>query len=187
MSLSIQYKTCTAIQDDLVHICDACNDVEQGRIRSLFLIKPGTEITVPLVKADWETAILAGNIIAIPNVKGSSDGGSAITADGYGDKTERLLGYDYTLNIADPAYAANSDFYEAVEKQDWNLAYCTETLLHYVKEEVTVKATEPIEEGTDTEVVWKLELKFRCKSKPVKTPKSPIADLLRCFEVEEEG
>lgn len=179
----IKYKECDSTGSKLIHSCNACQETEMGRIRTLFLIKPGTKITIPLSAEEWNTAIEEGSIIAIPNVKGSSDGGSAITADGYGDKTERLLGYDYTLTISDPAYKDNSEFYQEAEKETWNVAYCTETLLHYTDQEVSLKATEAIEEGTDSEVVWSVELKFRTKDKPVKTEKSPIASLLRCFEI----
>lgn len=180
----IVYKDCDTTGAELVHTCDACQTVEMGRIRTLFLIKKGTKITFPLTKTEWTAAIEAGNIIAIPNVKGSSDGGSPITADGYGDASERLLGYDYTLNISDPAYKDNTDFYEAAEKETWNVAYCTETLLHYTNEDVKLKATDPIETGTDSEVVWNLELKWRSKHKTVKAAKAEISDLLRCFELE---
>ncbi len=179
----IKYKECDSTGANLIHSCSACTDTEMGRIRTLFLIKQGTKITVPLNLEEWTAAIEAGNIIAIPNVKGSSDGGSAITGDGYGDQTERLLGYDYTLTVSDPAYKDNSEFYQNAEKETWNVAYCTETLLHYTDQAVSLKATEAIEDGTDSEVVWSLELKFRTKDKPVKTDKSPIATLLRCFEV----
>lgn len=183
----INYKDCDTTGVSLIHQCDGCQDIELGRIRTLFLIKPGTQITIPLDLEEWTAAIEAGNIIAIPNVKGSSDGGSALTADGYGDKSERLLAWEYTLNVADPSYKLNSEFYQTAEKQTWNVAYCTDTLLHYTDQEVTLKATDPIEDGTDSEVVWSLELKFRTKDKPVKTPKAPIASLLRCFEVTEDG
>lgn len=182
----IKIKDCDSTGAKLIHQCNSCQDTEMGRIRTLFLIKPGTQITIPLELEEITSAIEAGNIIVIPNVKGSSDGGSAITADGYGDKTERLLGYDYTLTVSDPAYKENSDFYQSAEKETWNAAYCTETLLHYTDQEVSLKATEAIEEGTDSEVVWGLELKFRTKDKPIKTPKAPIVSLLRCFEVTED-
>lgn len=179
----IQHKDCDSISLSLIHVCEACDDVEMGRIRNIFLIKPGTKVSIPLDLEEWTSAIEAGNIIAVPGVRGSSDGGSPITGDGYGDATERLLGYDYTLNISDPAYKDNSDFWQSAERRKWNMAYCTDTLLHYTDRDVTIKTTEAIEEGADSEVVWNVEAKFRTKDKPVKTPKSPIASLLGCFEI----
>ncbi len=179
----ITYKDCDSTGKSLIHQCSACQEVEMGRIRTLMLIEPGTKITIPLELESFTKLVEAGNIIVIPNVRGSSDGGSAITSDGYGDKSERLLGYDYTLTVNDAAYAANSEFYEAAEKKTWNLGYCTDTLFHYTDQEVSLKATEPVEEGTDSEVTWNVELKFRTKNKPTKTSKAPIASLLRCFEV----
>ena len=56
----INYKDCDTTGVMLIHQCDACQEIELGRIRTLFLIKPGTEITLPLSLEEWTAAIEAG-------------------------------------------------------------------------------------------------------------------------------
>lgn len=184
--MAIHYKSC-ADMTSAVHNCDACNDSERGRIRSLVLIKPGTVITTnPLTLSEWQTAIEAGNIVIIPNTSGSLEDAEK-EGTGYGDAISRILGHDYTLNVKDPSYAENREFYEAAEKVGWHAGWRTEKLLHLnTSAEVQLIATAPVEDNMDSDVVWNLKLKWTSDKKPLALPVTPIATLFRCYEVVED-
>lgn len=186
MASSIHYKSCATDVSALVHTCDACHGTEMARIRGIALIKPGTSITIPLTSNEWQTAILAGNIIIIPRISGSLDDAEK-EGDGYGDEKSRLLGHDYTLNFKDPDYAANKDFYEAAEKQGWHLAYRTETQLHIVDNaEATLVAKQTVEESLDSPLVWDVTLKWTSDTKPKMAATTPVRQFFECFDIQED-
>lgn len=175
------YPKCTEDVTALVHTCDPCNNVERGRIRSLVLIDPAGDTTMATLEAlsleAWKSAVDAGDIIILPRVIGSFDGGTAVEGDGYGDETSRLIGYNYTLDAKDPSYAANIAFWQAAEKKTWKLAYRTETLIHFVDVSVKVQAKAPVEEGLDTDVVWNLHFAWTSDEKPTAKAFADIAEL----------
>lgn len=179
----ITYKTCSQSGADLIHTCDPCDNTELGRVRSVALIKKGTTITVPFDNAEWNAAIEAGNIIVIPRTTGSFDGGAPKTGNGYGDEKERKLGDDYVLSFKDPAYSANVDFWNAAEKETWNIAFRSKNFLQYVADDVKLTAKAPIEEDVDSEVVWNVEAKWFSQDKPKVSAVEPISDIFRCFDV----
>lgn len=179
----IHYKSCTRSIGALVHKCDPCDTPELGRVRSLVLIKKGTQISFPLEIEQWRTLIESGQIIVIPKTIGSFDGGTPKTGDGYGDETERVLSNDYVLSVKDPNYADNVEFWEAAEGETWNVAFRTETLLHYVKSDCKLSTKAPIEEGLDSRVVWNVEIKWNSRTKPQVAPFEPIAEIFNCHEV----
>lgn len=183
----IYYKTCATPVGSLVHTCDPCDTPELGRVRSLVLIKKGTEITRPLSLQEWQAAIEAGTIVIIPKTIGSFDGGTPKMGEGYGDEVERKLGDDYVLSVRDPAYKENREFWQTVENETWNIGFRTETLLMLVKEDVKITAKAPIEEGLDSRVVWNLEAKWFSKNKPEMAEIEPIKELFNCFEVTEDS
>ena len=179
----INYKSCAQTVGALTHVCDPCDTPEMGRVRSIVLIKSGTVIELPLSKTEWQAAIEAGNIIIIPEVIGSFDGGTPVYGEGYGNKKEKKLYDDYVLPFRDPNYADNEDFWQEAEQVEWNAGYCTETLFHYINAPVSLAAKAPVEEGLDTRVVWNVELKWSSKKKPQATPIEPVAEFFKCFEV----
>jgi len=179
----IRYKSCNQSIGALVHTCDPCDTPELGRVRSLVLIKKGTQIDFPLSIEQWRTGIEAGTIIVIPKTIGSFDGGTPKTGDGYGDETERVLSYDYVLSVKDPNYADNVEFWAAAEGETWNVAWRTETLLHYVNADCKLTAKAPQEEGLDSRVVWNVEIKWNSRTKPKVVKFEPIKEIFKCFEV----
>lgn len=183
----IRYKQCSGNSQALVHTCDPCDSAELGRVRSLVLINPGTTITIPFDLNQWKQGIEAGTIIIIPKTIGSFDGGSPVYGNGYGDETERKLADEYVLSVKDPAYKQNVDFWSAAEKETWNIAYRSESLLNYVKANVKLTAKAPIEEDLASEVVWNVELKWKHKDKPKVSDVAPIEQLFKCFDVVDES
>lgn len=181
--MAIVYKTCAEI-GDLTYTCDPCLTPEMGNVRSVMLIKEGTVVAVPLNLTTFTASVNAGDIIIIPETRGSFDGGTPRVIPAYGDLTERKAGDDYVLMVKDPNYAANSEFWQEVERHTWDVAFRSETQLHIVQgAHVQVTAKAPIEEDLNSQVVWNAEAKWYSKSKPVLTPVAPIATLLKCFEI----
>jgi hypothetical protein len=178
------YKQCATNEGALTHTCDPCIEPELGNVRSFALIKEGTTIAIPFDLADWTAAVESGVIIIIPNSNGTFDGGSPKMGAGYGDDKERKLGDDYVLAVKDPAYAVNSDFWQAAEKEKWGVAFRSETQLHYVEKAVKITAKAPIEGDTESEVVWNLDAKWFSKTKPKISAFEPLVSLFKCFEIQ---
>lgn len=183
----IRYKSCAGAVGALVHQCDPCDTPELGRVRSLVLIKKGTAIKLPFEAEEWRNAIESGQIVIIPKTVGSFDGGTPKVGDGYGDEQERKLGDDYILSVKDPNYKDNKDFWQAAEGEVWNIAFRSETMLHYVKADCKLTAKAPIEEGLDTRVVWNIEVKWFSSTKPEASEVEPIRELFSCYEVVDNG
>jgi len=180
--MAIVYKNCAPV-GDLTYTCDPCAVPEMGMVRSLCLIKEGVTVAVPLDLGTFTSSVEAGDIIVIPETRGSFDGGTPRMIPAYGDLTERKAGDDYVLLIKDPNYADNADFWEEVERHTWNLAFRSETQLHYVDASVQIMTKAPVEEDLNSQVVWNAEARWFSKTKPVITPVAPIATLLKCFEI----
>ena len=165
--MGIIYKDCGHGEFDTPYTCNPCPDGEGGRIRSLVLVKKGTEISIPIDAEEWEADIVAGNIIILPEVRGSFDGGTPRMVAGYGSNTEIKVGDDYVLNVSDPAYADNAVFWEESERHTWNICYVSEKVLVYVPAEVQLMAKAPIDEDLNAVVDWDIELRWFSRVKPI--------------------
>ena len=173
------YKDCIEESEGLQYICDPCEITEGGGVRSLCLLKKGTTIPNPYTQLDIDILVGAGLMHVMPETRGSFDGGTPKMITGYGDNKERNIGSDYVLQVKDPTFADNYAFWEAVEnKEDWNIAFRTETQLAVVYDDVTITTKAPAEEGIDTEVVWDIECKWFSKSKPSIQPYSGKFDTI---------
>lgn len=165
------YKDCIDESEGLQYTCDPCNETEGGGIRSLCLLKKGAVIPNPYVKADIEALVLANQLWVMAETRGTFDGGVPKMVTGYGDKKERQIGADYTLQVKDPIYADNYEFWQGVENvEDWNVAFRTETQLAVIYSDCTITTKAPAEEGLDSEVVWNIEVKWSAKIKPELIP-----------------
>lgn len=155
--------------DDLIpaHICDPCEAIEQGRIRSVAFIKSTVSFTDPSDPAEWEAAFAAGDIILIPNTKGTFDGGAEVEAPGYGDQATRLTGYNFQAQYQDPNYRQNCAFYNALKtSRQYKFAYRTETQIHITDTVVQVIPKNPVQEDPNSEVVWDVLVKWSGKDVP---------------------
>lgn len=165
MSYSIYYpNSCeTAVPD---HVCDGCigNDVEHGRVRSIALIAKSyyaTLIADPDDPTLWTAGVADKKIIIIPETSGAYDGGSPIYGPGYGDITDRLIGYAHTLTYKDPNYKLNAAFYNALKLSGgFHIAYRTETQNHISGKPVRCTPKAPITDDIASEVVWDVEVKW---------------------------
>lgn len=173
------YKDCIEESEGLQYICDPCEITEAGGVRSLCLLKKGTIIPNPYTQLDIDILVGAGLMHVMAETRGMFDGGTPKMITGYGDNKERNIGSDYVLQVKDPIFADNYDFWQVVEKiEDWNIAFRTETQLAVVSDDVTITTKAPAEEGLDTEVVWNIECKWFSKNKPAIQPYSGKFDTI---------
>lgn len=155
--------------DDLVpdHICDPCEDIEQGRIRSMAFIKKTFVFIDESNPTEWEVGFAAGDIILIPQTKGTYDGGSEVLAPGYGDQAERFTGFNHQLQFQDPNYAQNCAFYNTLKRsRQYKAAYRTSSKIHIIDATVQVIPKNPVQEDINSEVVWDVIVKWSHPDSP---------------------
>lgn len=149
--------------DDLLpeHVCDPCEGIEQGRIRSIAFIKKTFEFTDPSSPTEWQAGFDSGNILLIPATRGTYDGGAEVLSPGYGDQVERLTGYNHTLQYFDPNYKTNCSFYNTLKtSRQWKAAYRTSSQIHLIESTVQVIPKAPVQDDPNTDVVWDIQLKW---------------------------
>lgn len=101
----------------------------------------------------------AEKIIVIPSTNGNFDGGSEVTAPGYGDQETSLIGYNFVATFNDPNYKFNADFYNALKRsRNWRYAYSTETQTHITGKTVQVIPKNPVGDELTSEVVWNVQV-----------------------------
>lgn len=177
---SIYYPSgCDAVVGD--HFCDPCEAPEHGKIRSVFFTKSTytwDDIEDP---AEWEQAIADRNVIVIPEVNGTFDGGAEVEGPGYGDQATKLVGYNFQSVYRDPNYAGNADFYNALKaSRNFRYGYRTENKIHESTNTVSVIPKAPITEDLASEVVWEVTVKWQDSNIPA--PHDTPADIFTCFQ-----
>lgn len=182
--MAIVYKNCEPAVP-ASHVCDPCLDTEKGGIRSLILIKDGTDLTVDSLEADWTAAIETGDVVIIPDTRGSYDGGTAKMGAGYGDLKEKLLGYEHVIQIKDPNFKDNVAFWDYAEKVAWRFGFRTDTLIHLGKKAGMLTAKSTVEEDIESDVVWNVEAKWFDTEKMAVGPSASLTNLFKCYEVTE--
>jgi hypothetical protein len=162
------------------HYCNDCDDVEHGRVRSVAFLKKTFAFTDPTDPTEWETGIANGDIIVIPEVLGSFNGGDPVTGTGYGDQSEKLTGYNFELLFKDPNYANNADFYNAIKSsRGYRVAYRTENFVHISDNTVSVVPKNPVTEDLTSEVVWDVAVRFSQGDLPA--PVATPDGIFTCF------
>lgn len=155
--------------DDTIpaHVCDPCEAIELGRIRSVAFIKTTFDFVDPSDPTEWQTGFANGDIILIPQTKGTFDGGAEVEAPGYGDQSTRLTGYNFQAQYQDPNYRQNCTFYNTLKNsRAYKFAYRTETQIHISDNTVQVIPKNPVQDDTNTEVVWDVIVKWSGKDLP---------------------
>lgn len=164
------------------HICDPCETKEKGRIGSTAFIKTSFEFTDPSDPTEWQTGINVRDIIIIPEVLGSFDGGTEVEGPGYGRQSTSLLGYNFTANFKDPNYKGNCDFYNLLKNsRAWKFAFKTETQIHITTNPVQVIPKNPVTEELNSDVVWDVTVKWDDQNLPC--PFDEPAGIFTCFTV----
>jgi len=160
MAYAIYYPSgCDAAIGD--HVCDTCEDAEGARIRSAGFIKKNFNFIDPSNPVEWVAAIAAKNVVIIPSVNGTFDGGAEVLKDGYGDQSQKLTGYDFSAEFKDPNYKKNANFWNQIKKSNnYKFFYRTETQIHITGVAVQVIPHNPVTAATTDDVVWDITVKW---------------------------
>lgn len=167
------------------HVCDECEPIEHGRLRSAAFVKKSFYATLaadPNNPAVWQEGIASKEIIIIPEVRGSYNGGDPQEGTGYGHVSTRLTGYNHEATFSDPNYARNADFYNGLKySRNFHFVWATETQIHISDVPVSVFPSNPVDEDINSEVVWNVIVRF---SQPdLATPfETPPGIFDRCFD-----
>lgn len=149
------------------HVCDPCESFEKGKIRAAGFIKQGFNFSDPTNPTEWRTGLNAHNIILIPAVIGSFDGGTEVLGPGYGNQSESLIGYDFTSTFRDPNYSSNCAFYNLLKlSRLYRYFYKTETKVHITDVPVVVIPKSPVTEDINSFVEWQILVKWRDSDLP---------------------
>ncbi len=163
------------------HFCDPCEEIEHGRIRSVAFINKDFEFTDPSNPNQWKTGIANKDIIIIPAVRGTFDGGSEVEGPGYGNQETKLVGYNFQSNYSDPNYKNNADFYNVLKRsRSYKYAFVTETLVHLTENTVSVIPKNPVTEELTSEVTWSVLVKWSEGDTPAPYPVPE--DIFTCFD-----
>jgi hypothetical protein len=162
------------------HVCNPCEEVEHGRVRSVAFISKGFTFTDPTDPTEWQAGIDTGEIRIIPETLGAFDGGAPVEETGFGDLSTRLTGYDFSLTFKDPNYKDNCAFYDALKNsRNWRVAWRTEKSVHISEASVQALPKNPITEELTSVVAWDTEVKWT-QSK-LHCPYDVPAGIFDCF------
>lgn len=192
--MAITYKTCNGgtIPE---YLCDPCEETEKGRIRGAALIHKSLLASMNTVvspataknierKTWWETQIEAGLIKTFPKVRGTYDGGAAITGTGFGDVKEKTIGKTHTVVINDPNHKGNAEFYDAVEENatDYVIAFITGSELRAATTVLqSAVAKDEVTDDVDSEVIWSLTCVWKQSARPYNVPIYALGDVKNVF------
>jgi hypothetical protein len=180
---TIVYNSCEET-DVVAHVCGACDDSEAGGISSLAAIHKryyDTLIANPDDEAVWQTGIANGDIIIIPDTKGSMSSTPTFKT-GVGRTLKKLTGREFKITAEDPNWKNNHVTYNGLqESRSYHVAWFTETQGQISKSPATWTPDEIIEEDIKSERAWKVEAEFSQKqfSIPFDMPQA----ILDCFVV----
>lgn len=153
-----------------VHSCVECVSIEHGKIRGAgFIHKDYYDILMadPESEAAWADGIALGSegIINIPAVEGSLGEPSEATRPGFGDVSEFLLGFDWSLSFNDPNFLTgqNCNFWNSMNNARglYYFYYRSETQTYITDKPVTVIAKPVIENDIDSVALWKVDVKWK--------------------------
>lgn len=165
------------------HLCDPCEAKEKARIGSVGFVKTSVAFSDISNPTEWTAAINAGDIIIIPQVLGSFDGGAEVESAGYGRQSTNLTGYNFSANFKDPNYKLNATFYNALKNsRAYKFAFVTETQVHISENAVAVIPKNPVTENLTDDVVWDVTVKWAGADLP-EPADVPPGIFEECFEV----
>lgn len=163
------------------HYCNDCETPEKGRVRSAGFIAPGFNFTDPTNPTEWVNGIRNKQIVVIPKVNGTFDGGSEITGPGYGDQATKLTGFNYSSTYNDPNYRLNADFYNALKRASgYRYFYRTGTQVHITDVAVSVIPKAPVTDDVNSDVTWNVTVNWSDDDAPI--PYNAPAVISTCFD-----
>lgn len=179
--MSIWYPDCA---NDIVasYLANCCPTKEGAGIRHVWVQKDSFSFIDPTDPTEWETAIAAGDILIIPNVRGSFDGGNATKSEGFGDVLEEFESYEGTANFTDRNYLDNVEGYDALMKSsNYRFGMCTQTKGYLTDVAAGYVPKMEIVEDKKQSVYGKTEVKF--VQTGLLRPFTYPTQIFRCFQV----
>lgn len=165
------------------YTCDPCEALEKGRIGTAGFIKTSFEFTDPSNPTEWQAGINSKDIIVIPEVVGSFDGGTEVEGPGYGRQATKLLGYNFTSNFRDPNYKRNVAFYNLLKNsRNYRYFYVTETQVHITDNPVSIIPKTPVTEDLNSDVAVDVTVKWDGNDMPLPYD-APAGIFGTCFTV----
>ncbi len=155
------------IEDTLdAHICQNCLDQteEHAGIRRGAWVHKNRYAAIaadPTNAAVWQAGIDANEIIILPELRGTYDGGTAVFGAGWGDSKQTYTGSSFKATISDRVYQDNWPHYRSlVGKNNWHLVFLTETQGHITGKTVTVAPKPIVTDNTEDVVFWQSEVSW---------------------------
>lgn len=143
------------------HICDPCEDKESGRVGAAAFILDTFDFSDPTNPAEWQSGINSGEIIVLPNIRGTFDGGAEVEGPGYGRQATEVTGFNYQSNFKDPNYGSNGNFYNKLKNSKrYRFAFVTASKTHISDTPVSIIPKNPVTENTTDQVVWDVTVKW---------------------------
>lgn len=146
--------------------CSDCPDKELGGIRGIALVKETFSFSDITDIAEWWAGIASGDIYLFPKTRGSLEQ-TETESQGFGDQSTVVDGYDFVLNVMEPNFVANVDFWNAVKKSNqWRVAWRTETQLWISDDPAGIIPKAPVAEDIKSTVLWNIMFKFSQEDYP---------------------
>ena len=148
---------------------------ESGRVVALAFIHKTLAATIyanPSTASLWADGSYAADLHIFQEVRGVYDGGSPIDVAGMGSQGNRVINADRTLTVSIQGVKSNENFFnEMVKSHDYRVAFITggDYQVGFINNrDISVFAGAPVEEGLESEMVWKCVIKW----KDINNPKS---------------
>jgi len=178
--MSLYYPGCTTSQADPV--CSDCPSKELGDIRHFAFVKATFAFTDISDAAEWAAGINSKDIYAFPFGRGTLEMTPNLQP-GFGDQIETLDGYEFDINVSEPNYKDNCNFWNDIKRsKEWNFAYLTETQVHLTDSIVLVVPTAPIGDDKKQSVIWNANVKFSQEDIPCPS-NAPVGTFEECISV----
>lgn len=161
--MSVYYPTSTCGTSGVIpdYSCTDCPELEFGRVSSFAFITNSfvfTDISNPV---EWNTGIANGDIIVVWETQGSYDGGTPSELPGYGRREFSLGSTSHILNIKDPNYKNNCDFYNSIKySSNYKGAYVTSSQVHLIDSPITIIPKNPVADDLKSVVNWDVTIKW---------------------------
>jgi len=162
--------------------CSDCPDKELGGVRSFFLQKDTysfADITDPL---EWNTALANEDVYLFPKSRGTIEQ-TEVESAGFGDQAMVVDGYDFVVNVFEPNFVPNVDFWNAIKKSNnYKIGWRTETQVWVSDEACGIIPKAPVGEDLKLAVIQNVICKFSQEDYP--TPSDVPVDVFdRCVAV----
>jgi len=166
-----------------LYTCENCDEqTEHGRVRHVALVR---KKYLPTILADptnpqvWKDGLAYGDVIIIPDVIGTWNGGEPKEGTGYGDQEGGIDGFNHEINFKDKRLKSNSNFYKTLAKSKDRVAvWALESLIFISTKTVSIAPKTPVTENLSDIVNW--EVKIKCFEPDILIPHERSDEIFTC-------